>query len=250
MVDFVNENRQSGQFSNQIPQFIGLTVLFIVTFFKKTQLALGFLDAIQDDLFRIGNGHQAKQVRKRLVVGNFLDIGILGFVGFACRFPLIQNFKRDLPFQAGCRRFRNDPGRVKLLNCPQAGNHGGFQTGRCKHNKIMGKCGIIRFMIGKIQIQIDERSHQICFTRAHGKAEQIVCIRNLIKGFIEELFVIDSINIRTNLLSQFRCKHFIRMIGQAGILIQRSSCRIFGKILPHPIGNLKVIQIQSIKLTT
>ena len=79
----------------------------------------------------------------------------------------------------------------------------------------MGKCGIIRLIIGKIQIQIDERSHQICFTRTHGKAEKIVRIRNLIKSFIEELFVVDSVNIGANLLRQFCCKHFIRMIGQA-----------------------------------
>ena len=123
MVDFVNENRQSGQLSNQVAQFIGLTILVVVAFFKEAQLTLVFLDAIQDDLFRIGNGHQAKQVRKRLVVGNFLYIGVLGLIGFAGGFSLIQNFKRNLPFQAGCRRLWDHPGRIKLLNCPQTGNY-------------------------------------------------------------------------------------------------------------------------------
>ena len=36
-----------------------------------------------------------------------------------------------------------------------------------------------------------------------------------IKSFIEELFVVDSVNIGANLLRQFCCKHFIRIIGQA-----------------------------------
>ena len=77
----------------------------------------------------------------------------------------------------------------------------------------MGKRRIIGFITGKIHIQINERSHQVCFTRTHGKAEKIVRIRNLIKSFIEELFVVDSVNIGANLLRQFCCKHFIRIIG-------------------------------------
>ena len=112
----------------------------------------------------------------------------------------------------------------------------------------MGKGWVIRLLAGKIQIQVNKCGHQVGFTRTHGKTKQIIGVGNFIECFIEELLIVYPVNISPDLLCQFSCNHLICIICQTGILIQSRSCWIFGKIFTYLIGNLKIIQVQRIKL--
>ena len=66
----------------------------------------------------------------------------------------------------------------------------------------MGKGWVIRFISGKIQIQVDECRHQIGLSRPHGETEQVVCIGHPIEGLLEEYFIINTLRVFADLLFQ------------------------------------------------
>ena len=72
-------------------------------------------------LLRIGDSHQTKQFRQRLMVGDLLHIGILRLIGFVGGLALIQHFKGDLTLDFRCRWLWDHPRGIKSLD--------GFQTG-------------------------------------------------------------------------------------------------------------------------
>ena len=181
------------------------------------------------------------------MIGNLLNIGILGFVGLACSLALIQNFKGNLALQRRCRRLRNYPGRIKLLNGFQTGHHRRFQSRRRKDNEIMGKCWIAGFLAGKVKIQINKRCHQVGFTCTHRKAKEIVSIRNTIKGFSENPLIIDTFGILRNLLLQFRGYLFTCIIFQGCILQERSSSFLSLQELSCTLCYCEIIEVQGIK---
>ena len=84
------------------------------------------------------------------MVGNFLDVGIFGLVGFVGSLTLIQHFKREHTFYVRSCWFWNDPSRIELLDGFQTWHHRRLQAGRSKNDKIMGKGRIMRLIHSKV----------------------------------------------------------------------------------------------------
>ena len=93
VVYFVDKDRKRWQLSDEVTQLIGLAISFVLAVLEEADLPLLLLDSVKDDLFCIGDRYQAEQLVQRLVVSDFLNIGILGFVGFVGCLALIQHFK-------------------------------------------------------------------------------------------------------------------------------------------------------------
>ena len=83
MVYLVDEYRERGQLTDEMTQLIRLPVLFVVAILEQINLAVFLLYAVEDDLLGIGDGHEAEQRLEWLVIRDFLDVGILGAIGFA-----------------------------------------------------------------------------------------------------------------------------------------------------------------------
>ena len=141
---------------------------------------------------------------------------------------MIKNLKRDNALDIGCRRFRNNPRRVEVLNGFKTGNNRGFQTGGRENNEIMSECGIVRFVNGKVQIKINKRRHQVGFTRAHRKAEQIIRIGNAVKGVVPYLVVIYTFGCIFDRLFKLDRNLLIIIVFHAGVL-KKSRGRRFGE---------------------
>jgi transposase len=56
----------------------------------------------------------------------------------------------------------------------------------------VGEDGVLRLVHRKIEVKIDERCHQIRFTRAHWKAEQIIRVGHAIKQFLEDCGIVNT----------------------------------------------------------
>ena len=69
----------------------------------------------------------------------------------------------------------------------------------------MCKRRVARFVLGKIQIQINECSHQIGFPSTHWQAEKIICIVYAIKYLFENSFAINAGIMLLNNFLQFGC---------------------------------------------
>ena len=57
----------------------------------------------------------------------------------------------------------------------------------------MSERRILRLIHSEIQFQIDERRHQIRFSRAHRQAEQVIRIRRAIKRVTEKAFAVNGL---------------------------------------------------------
>ena len=98
-----------------------------------------------------------------------------------CCLALVKHLKGDQTLDLSGSRLWDDPCRVEVLNRLQTWDNRGFQAGRCKDDEIVSECRILWFIICKIQIEIDECGHQICFSCTHREAEQIISV-----GYIEK----------------------------------------------------------------
>ena len=152
------------------------------------------------------------------MIGNFLDIGILGFIGLIGGFALIQHFKGNLTLQCRCCRLWNYPRGVKLLDSLQARNHRRFQTRGCKYNEVVGKCRVVWFLSSEIQIEINKCGHQVGFTCTHGKAEQIIRVGYTIESICENLLIIDAFGGFLDLMFQLGRYLITSFIGQERVL--------------------------------
>ena len=120
----INENGKGGQFANEITQLVGLAIGFIRAVLKETDLALLLLNAVKNDLLGIGDCHKPEQLVQRLVIGDLLYIGVFRFVGLAGCLALIQHLKDELALYIRSGRFRQHPGRIKVLDGTQTRHHG------------------------------------------------------------------------------------------------------------------------------
>ena len=191
-MDFINKDGQKGKFANQVAKFIGLPILFIIAFFEKTELSVFLLNTVEDDFFSICNGNKAKKFGQRLVSCDFLDIGIFRLVGLFCCLALVKHLKGDQTLDLSGSRLWDDPCRVEVLNRLQTWDNRGFQAGRCKDDEIVSECRILWFIICKIQIEIDECGHQICFSCTHREAEQIISVGYIVKNRLEKCVIVNA----------------------------------------------------------
>ena len=191
-MDFINKDGQKGKFANQVAKFIGLPILFIIAFFEKTELSVFLLNTVEDDFFSICNGNKAKKFGQRLVSCDFLDIGIFRLVGLFCCLALVKHLKGDQTLDLSGSRLWDDPCRVEVLNRLQTWDNRGFQAGRCKDDEIVSECRILWFIICKIQIEIDECGHQICFSCTHREAEQIISVGYIEKNCLEKCVIVNA----------------------------------------------------------
>ena len=191
-MDFINKDGQKGKFANQVAKFIGLPILFIIAFFEKTELSVFLLNTVEDDFFSICNGNKAKKFGQRLVSCDFLDIGIFRLVGLFCCLALVKHLKGDQTLDLSGSRLWDDPCRVEVLNRLQTWDNRGFQAGRCKDDEIVSECRILWFIICKIQIEIDECGHQICFSCTHREAEQIISVGYIVKNCLEKCVIVNA----------------------------------------------------------
>ena len=218
MVNLINKDSQSRQLTKKVSQFVCLTILVIATFLKEACLPLFLLNPIQNHLLSIGHRHKAEQLGQRLMVGNLLNIGILGLVGLISGLALIQYLEGNLPFQRRCCRLRDYPGGIELLDGLQAGNHRRFQTRRSKHDEVVGEGWVVRLLTGKIQIQINERSHQICFTSTHGETEEIIGVGYTVESISEYLIIINAFRGFLDLLFKLGRYLLTSFVGQECVL--------------------------------
>ena len=77
---FINEDRERWQLTDEIAELVSLSVFFIVTFFKQADLTILLLDTVKNYFFGVCNCNQSEEFGKRLMISNFLNIRVLGFV--------------------------------------------------------------------------------------------------------------------------------------------------------------------------
>ena len=77
---FINEDRERWQLTDKIAELVSLSVFFIVTFFKHIDLSALLLDTVKNYLFGVSYCNQSEKFGKRLMISNFLNIRVLGFV--------------------------------------------------------------------------------------------------------------------------------------------------------------------------
>ena len=138
------------------------------------------------------------------MVVNLLGIGVLDAIALIGCLLFIQNLKFYLSSQLCGRRFRDNPRRVKLLDMLQAGNYRGLQPRRCHHQKIVGKSRIFRFILGKIEIEIDECCHQISLASSHRQTKEVVGIGDSVEYLLEYGLVVYLVSMLLDILLQFR----------------------------------------------
>ena len=121
MMHFVDVNGKVRNGTDELAQFVGQchTLQF---FFREERRVLIAIEAVKDDLFGIGDSHQSLQIFKRLMIVDFLGIGILDAVALIGRFLFIQNLKLNQSAQFCSRWFRDNPRWVELLDMLQTGN--------------------------------------------------------------------------------------------------------------------------------
>ena len=97
----------------------------------------------------------------------FLCIRILDAIALIGCLLFIQNLELDKAAQFCGRWLRDNPRGVELLDVLQAGDYRGLQSRRCHHHKIVGKGRVVKLVLGKIEIEIDECCHQISLASSH-----------------------------------------------------------------------------------
>ena len=93
---------------------------------QNPQIEANILNAVKNDLLGICHSNKAKKFGQRLVICDFLYIGILRFIRLLGSFTLVQHLKGNNAFDFSGRRFGNDPGRIEILNCFQTRDNRGL----------------------------------------------------------------------------------------------------------------------------
>ena len=80
VMNLVNKDGKGRQFTDKVTKLISLSILLVITFFKKTNLTVFLLNTVKDDLFSVCNSDQTEKLGKRLMISNLLNVRVLGFV--------------------------------------------------------------------------------------------------------------------------------------------------------------------------
>ena len=123
----------------------------------QRNLSVFLFHAVQNDFFRVCHQYQTKRIG--LMVRDFLRVWIFRPIGIFSALTLIQHFKTKQLFEFRCCRLRDHPCGIEIPDRLQTRHYGGFQAGRGQYDKIMGKRGILRFIVREIQFQIEKRRH-------------------------------------------------------------------------------------------
>ena len=190
VMHLVDVDGQAGQAADDVAQLVGRADALL--FLAAEELAVRVLPhAVQDDLLGIGHRHQSHQLVQRLVLADFLRVGVAHQVALLRGLLLVQHLELDEPLQARGGGFGDDPRGVEVADIPQAGHDGRFQSRRGQYQEVVGKGGIVRLGLCEVQVQVDEGRHQVRLSRTHGEAEQVVRIVHTVEQPAEGLFVVD-----------------------------------------------------------
>ena len=170
------------------------------------------IETIKNNLFGIGDSHQSLQVFKRLVVVNLLGIGVLDAIALIGCLLFIQNLKLDLSAQLCGRRFWDNPRRVELLDMLQTWDDRGLQARRCHHHKIVGKGWIVWLILGKVEVKVDERCHQISLASSHRQTKEVVGIGDSVEYLLKRCFIVYLVGMLLDILLQLRSQLFAFLI--------------------------------------
>ena len=79
----------------------------------------------------------------------------------------------------------------------------------------MTEDSVVRFILSKVQIKINESRHQERFARSHRQTKQIIRITYAIEDFLDYLYKVDLIDVIENVLLK---------LGQTRFAIRFQSC--------------------------
>ena len=113
----------------------------------------------------------------------------------------------------------------------------------------MGKGRIVWLIHSKVQVQIDKSCHQVGLSSAHGKAKQVVSIRNIVESLFEKCFIIDAIRGILDLLLDLSGYLISGIILQTGVFKQRCGRRVFLQKVLGSGFQCDVIKFQGIELS-
>ena len=105
----------------------------------------------------------------------------------------------------------------------------------------------MRLVRGKVQIEIDECRHEEGLACAHGKAKQIIGVRDAVEGRGKKLLIINTGRIFSNLILQLFGNLFAAVIGLACVFIERSCGGIPAQKVLHAVRQRELADIQRIK---
>ena len=111
----------------------------------------------------------------------------------------------------------------------------------------MRKGKIVRLILRKIQIQIDERRHQVGFTCTHRQTEKIICVRDAIENLFECRLVIYFVCVLLDIFLQFRRKLFAVLILETCVLEERNSGGCCVEYLTSRLGQFHLPDIRIIE---
>ena len=79
------------------------------------------------------------------------------------------------------------PSGVEITDSLERGQNRRLRGGRSEDNEVLSETRIVGMEACEVKIEEDERRHQVGFTRAHGKAEEVVRVIEVVEKRVEEL---------------------------------------------------------------
>ena len=157
---------------------------------------------------------------------NLKRIGISDYIAFPGTLLLIKDFKLYESLQLhGCSCWEK-PGNIEVLNTTKTRNDARLQARWSQYQEIMRPYRIMWLILSKVQIYINECSHQIGFSRTHRKTEKIIRISYLVKDILQHFLIINLPGMMTDKQLQLWRYLLAVAVFLPAILIQGQRSRI------------------------
>ncbi len=79
-----------------------------------------------------------------------------------------------------------DPRRIEVPNGLQRRQNGGLGRLRRKHDEVPRETRIVGMQPGEIQVEIDQRGHQVGLARPHRQTEKIIRVNEVVQERVEK----------------------------------------------------------------
>ena len=232
----VDKYRERRNLSYRISKLIGYRQLATLVIRQEREFLAVLVPSVENHLLGIGHCHQAHHRPILQVLVHLAGIRVLDKVAIPGALLLIQHLKLHQPLQTCRRCLGKQPGDIEVLNAPKARDDARLQARRSQYQKVVRPYRVHRLVLGKVEVDVDEGSHQIGLARSHRKAEEVIGISYLVENILQHLLTVYLSRMMTNELLQLRGYLLAVAVFLPAILIESQRRRV----LHHRLASLGI----------
>ena len=147
---------------------------------------VAILEFLHDDLLGIRDEDEAEVAGLREAVDLFEIRVVAVELVAALGAEAVENLEVNEAAKLGGVALREHPRGIEIPNGLQRREDGCLRRLRRKDDEVAGKAFVARMQAREVQIEVDERGHQVGFPRAHRETEKVVRVNEIVEHRVEE----------------------------------------------------------------